>query len=287
MLKTVDVTGCDVIGQGKNGAIYRLNDETIVKVFLRDLDIDDVIRERFNSKAAFVAGIPTAISFGFASVDGHPSLLFELINGDTLDGTIAKDASCLEKYISQYAAAVRTVHDLSEEQAFKITEEDGMKDFLHRIDRLKPYLSGEEWAKVQELISGFSKKKGLIHGDPHPGNLMVAKDELLFIDLDTVSLGPAELDLITLCRTLVSFIGVEPKKFSKVSGENCKLIFSRFMDEYCKDMTESEKAKLEYICKVFGLSLVVSYISKHPEQFPSGVFEQQVNLLKDYLKETY
>ena len=35
----------------------------------------------------------------------------------------------------------------------------------------------------------------LLHGEPHPGNMLAAKDKLLFIDLETCCRGPIEFDL--------------------------------------------------------------------------------------------
>jgi|TARA_Y100000815_G_scaffold208456_1_gene192637 aminoglycoside phosphotransferase (APT) family kinase protein len=35
----------------------------------------------------------------------------------------------------------------------------------------------------------------LLHGEPHPGNLLVTRDGLLFIDLETCCLGPIEFDV--------------------------------------------------------------------------------------------
>ena len=35
----------------------------------------------------------------------------------------------------------------------------------------------------------------LLHGEPHPGNLLTTKNGLLFIDLETCCRGPVEFDL--------------------------------------------------------------------------------------------
>lgn len=40
---------------------------------------------------------------------------------------------------------------------------------------------------------------GLVHGDMHSGNVVLAKSELLFIDLDSIAIGPREYDLASWC----------------------------------------------------------------------------------------
>ena len=48
---------------------------------------------------------------------------------------------------------------------------------------------------LRRVISERSGVEQLLHGEPHPGNLLTTKDGLLFIDLETCCRGPAEFDL--------------------------------------------------------------------------------------------
>jgi hypothetical protein len=49
----------------------------------------------------------------------------------------------------------------------------------------------------------FSKavkqSNGLVHGDMHGGNVVLANNKLLFIDLDSIAMGPREYDLASWC----------------------------------------------------------------------------------------
>ena len=64
----IDVTGCEIIGEGFFSIVYRLDKDTIVKAYRRDTDIKEVERELGMAKKAFVLGIPTAISFDIVRV---------------------------------------------------------------------------------------------------------------------------------------------------------------------------------------------------------------------------
>jgi hypothetical protein len=51
---------------------------------------------------------------------------------------------------------------------------------------------------LQSLSRAIGKRSGaeqLLHGEPHPGNLLTTKNGLLFIDLETCCRGPVEFDL--------------------------------------------------------------------------------------------
>ena len=66
--RKISIDGCEVIGEGANGKVYRVNDDTIVKVYINADSLEDIQRERELAKRAFVLGIPTAISYDVAKV---------------------------------------------------------------------------------------------------------------------------------------------------------------------------------------------------------------------------
>ena len=59
--RVISVEGCEVIGEGANGKIYRIDRDTIVKVFLNQDALDEIHRQRELARTAFVLGVPTAI----------------------------------------------------------------------------------------------------------------------------------------------------------------------------------------------------------------------------------
>ena len=48
---------------------------------------------------------------------------------------------------------------------------------------------------LRRAIGGRDVAEQLLHGEPHPGNLLATKNGLLFIDLETCCRGPVEFDL--------------------------------------------------------------------------------------------
>ena len=49
--------------------------------------------------------------------------------------------------------------------------------------------------RLRQTVSTPSLPEQLLHGEPHPGNVLRTKDGLLFIDLQTCCRGPIEFDL--------------------------------------------------------------------------------------------
>ena len=68
--RVFSVEGCEVIGQGANGKVYRIDRDTIVKVYLNPDALPEIHRERELARAAFVAGVPTAIPYDVVRIEG-------------------------------------------------------------------------------------------------------------------------------------------------------------------------------------------------------------------------
>ena len=78
--RELSVEGCEVIGQGANGKVYRIDPETIIKVYKNPDALPEIKNERELARTAFVLGIPTAIPYDVVRVgDGYGSV-FELLN---------------------------------------------------------------------------------------------------------------------------------------------------------------------------------------------------------------
>jgi hypothetical protein len=56
-------------------------------------------------------------------------------------------------------------------------------------------LLGDRLRNLRRAIGERGGAEQLLHGEPHPGNLLTTKSGLLFIDLETCCRGPVEFDL--------------------------------------------------------------------------------------------
>ena len=56
-------------------------------------------------------------------------------------------------------------------------------------------LLGDTLRSLRRAIVGRGAAEQLLHGEPHPGNVLATKNGLLFIDLETCCRGPVEFDL--------------------------------------------------------------------------------------------
>jgi Ser/Thr protein kinase RdoA (MazF antagonist) len=56
-------------------------------------------------------------------------------------------------------------------------------------------LLGDTLRNLRRVISEHGGAEQILHGEPHPGNVLTTKNGLLFIDFETCCRGPVEFDL--------------------------------------------------------------------------------------------
>ena len=76
-LRELSIDGLEMIGQGTCGKVYRMDDETIVKVFNEGFDMSKIESERENSQKSFINGIDTAISYDVVKVGNQVGVVYE------------------------------------------------------------------------------------------------------------------------------------------------------------------------------------------------------------------
>jgi aminoglycoside phosphotransferase (APT) family kinase protein len=78
------------------------------------------------------------------------------------------------------------------EQAQQLVASRDRTPALARADR---ELLGDTLRSLRRAIGDRGAAEQLLHGEPHPGNVLTTKNGLLFIDLETCCRGPVEFDL--------------------------------------------------------------------------------------------
>lgn len=184
--RRLSVEGCEVIGKGSNGEVYRLDPDTIIKVYLNPDCLPDIHRERELARKAFVLGIPTAIPYDVVKVGDSYGSVFELLNAKSLTKILASDPSKVDEVVKIYVDLLKKIHSTQ----VNPNDMPSMKEAaLKWVADVKPYIRAEKWEKLNTLVSNVSDSYGMIHGDYHTKNVMIQNGEVLLIDMDTLCYG--------------------------------------------------------------------------------------------------
>ena len=83
-IRKISIEGCELIGKGAMASVYRMAPDTIVKVYREDRDIKMIEDERVRAKAAFLKGVPSAISSDIVKVGNCYGTVYELLDAEVL-----------------------------------------------------------------------------------------------------------------------------------------------------------------------------------------------------------
>ena len=260
LLREVDVTGCPVIGQGGNGTVYRVDEDTIVKVYKPWMNLEQIDKEREYARTAFVNGIPSVIAYDVVKCGDCLGIVFELVKSDTLGHAMCAEPEKLEEYTGKYVALAKILHSTHVSKG----SFDRIQDVYHRnADNLGEWCSKEEISLLHSIIDDIPDADTITHNDLHPGNIMLQDGELLLIDMAAVTVGPPICDLLAIYRDMISApSGNEKAAIEKSTGmpaEEILKVGNMFFSGYT-GITDPEELKKYYeklgLLFAFNVSLI-------------------------------
>ena len=108
--RKISVEGCEVIGEGANGKVYRTDPDTIVKVYKNPDSLDEIHNERELARKAFVMGIPTAIPYDVVQVGELYGSVFELLNATSFAKLIKTGEESVDELARQSVEILKAMH---------------------------------------------------------------------------------------------------------------------------------------------------------------------------------
>lgn len=251
--RKLSVEGCEVLGEGSNGIVYRYDPEIVVKVYRNSNALNEIKRERRLARTALILGIPTAIPFDVVKVGDSYGSVFELLNAKSFSKLIAAEPENKDKYIAEFVGLLKRIHST------EVNPED-MEDMksvaIGWAEFLTDYLPAEQSEKLLSLIRAVPERHTMIHGDYHTNNVEMQNGEVLLIDMDTLSYGHPVFELASMFLGFVGFGELDhtvTEKFMKLPYETTKYIWHKSLSLYLE--TEDE----ERINEVAEKAMVVGY----------------------------
>ena len=249
-LKVVDVKGAEVIGEGFFSTVYRLDKDTIVKVFKRTSDEHQIERELKLAKQAFVAGVPTAISFDIVKVGDKLGVRFEMLDCMSLKNAFVKYPERYNDLLDRY---VKLLKKINTTECYDPIIPDVKKFYLQKVKEIKPYLEEKDAQKCFDLIESIPDRMTFVHGDCHFKNIMVQGDDFLLIDMDTLSRGHPIFELAALRAPYVAFEEDDPgnnERFLGVSATFSMTLYNRIINLYFGNEDQAIKDKIALVCYI-------------------------------------
>ena len=200
--RRMSVEGCEFIAKGANGAVYRYDNETILKTYFAKDALPEIKQERENARRAFVLGINTAIPYGIVRVGDSYGTVTELLNAESVTQLIRKNPENLEQPVKYYIDMLKNIHATEVEPG---QVPDMKQTALAWADFVSEHIPEEQGKKLRALVEAVPQRNTLLHGDYHTNNIMVQNGEPLLIDMDTLCMGHPVFELGSMFNAFIGY----------------------------------------------------------------------------------
>ena len=268
--RKLSVEGCEVIGQGANGKVYRLDSDTIIKVYFNPDSLPDIHRERELARKAFVLGIPTAIPYDVVKVDKSYGSVFELLNAKSFAALIKAEPENIDKYIALYADLLKKIHGT----AVPHGDMPNMKQVAQNWAAfLAEYLPNEKYRKLCDLIAAVPESDQMMHGDYHIKNVMMQNGEVLLIDMDTLCVGNPVFEFASVYLAYLGYSENDHqiiRDFLGIEHETAKYIWEQTLRLYLGTDDEAVLRAAEDKAMVIGYTRMMRRTIRREKGTPAG-----------------
>ena len=255
--RRMSVDGCEFIAKGANGAVYRYDEETIVKTYYNKDALPEIKQERENARKAFVLGVNTAIPYGIVRVGDGYGTVTELLSAKSISKMIKENPEDLTQTVAYYVDMIKHIHSIEVQKGELPDFKEWVVDWA---DFLNDYLPADKSQKLHNLINALPESKHMMHGDYHTNNIMVQNGETLLIDMVTLSIGCPVLEFGSMFNAFVGFSELNHeivKDFLGFDFETAGRFWKMSLARYLGTEDEAVINSVEEKAKVIGYTRIL------------------------------
>jgi uncharacterized protein (TIGR02172 family) len=241
-VREISIEGLELLSQGVCGECFRLDAETVVKLYREGVAPEVAEQEKRYAKAAFVMGIPTAISYEVVSCGARSGIVFELLDAELFSAVIRRDLASIDLHAKRLSDIAKLLHSGKGDRAILTDLKDRFRGYIRQIDDV---LAPDETAFMLDRLEAVPDADTCVHFDLHSSNIMVQNGELVIIDMGDFSIGSNMFDL----GLIYMIYGVPElgmcRMATKLETEDGVAFWDAFARHYFVDRGADERAFFE------------------------------------------
>ncbi len=235
--REISIDGLEFVSAGVCGECFRLDRDTLVKLYNEGVGPDIAEKEKKFAEAAFVAGIPTAISYDVVTCGTRNGVVYEMLDATLFSAVIRNDLGNLDQHARTLSRIVQTVHATPADPAILPDIKASFRNYIGQMDF---FLSPDEIAFLRHKLEAIPDANTCVHFDLHSSNIMIQDGEPVIIDMGDLSRGHYLFDVGLLC----TIYGVPELDIcqlaTKIPTDDGVRLWRHFLQDYFADKPESE-----------------------------------------------
>ena len=264
--RVVSVEGCEVIGEGANGKVYRIDGDNVVKTYKNADALSEIQHEREVARLALILGVPTAISYDVVKVGGSYGSVFELLNSSSFAKILAKQPERFDWCVEEYVKMLKKIHGITVPAGKLPSFKEKTLSHIKRTAAILPEGLGDKLLKMVESIPDCDR---MIHGDYHTKNIVLAGDEVLVIDMDTLSVGHPIFDLMRMFNAYEGYSENDPEvvlKFQGYDADTARRFWRASLSSYLGTDDEKTVTDVENKVRVLSYADLIDWANRHKSE---------------------
>lgn len=175
MTPSLSLENAEPIGRGGNADVYVWGAGQVLKLFFRHIPWQ--ANEAIATMAAYEAGIPVPeVISGLIEVDNREGIVFERIDGPTMNEHIQRHPEELEICAIQSAELLVKIHSIEDAKLIPIRDE------LIEVIKQAVILDQGTRQAILDTLNGLPICDTLCHGDFHFNNIIMSEQGPIVID---------------------------------------------------------------------------------------------------------
>ena len=255
--KVVSIEGCEVIGRGANGTVYRIDGDNVVKVYNNPDALDEIQHEREVARLAMILGVPTAISYDVVRVGNSYGSVFELLDAKSFSKILAQHPEKMDWCVEEYVEMLKIIHGTVVPEGKLPDMRETAIGWAHFV---KDYLPEEAGEKLVSMVEAIPHDDHMIHGDYHTKNLELVGDEVLLIDMDTLAVGHPIFELGSMFNAYIGFSELDPQIIMDFQGfdhETAQTFWAKTLVEYLGTDNKAVVRSVEDKARIIGYTRLI------------------------------
>jgi len=234
--REISIEGLEFISAGMCGQCFRLDRETIVKLYNEGVEPRIAEQEKEFAKAAFVLGIPTAISYDVVACGNRTGVVYEMLEAEPFSKLIRNDPQGVDAHARTLADVARMIHTTPGDPALFPDLKHKLGDAIRQMD----FLSAPQIDILLGKLESIPHADTCVHFDLHTSNIMIRAGEPVLIDMGDMSIGSYLFDVGLLCCIYgLPELG-SSELVTKIPNETGFVLWQGFVKHYFADKPPEE-----------------------------------------------